>query len=265
MIHTTLSLDNTIFKTSTNFVDTVSFFGSSDYSGDVTVFLDGVVVNHVRTNSDGEYGGIIFLSDKLGTGFHNVSVQYGDVTESAEFLITTNHYISLDDDLEIFKNDIIESGGEISIFLTELVPNFVPSEIQRVIITVDGDDYYKEFFVMPKGYGFYSQNFMLDETLASYDVTVKYGGEIIESHTIDVIGIDPEWLREHTESWVYGKISDYSYFQKLVLTLDDDYTVTPNVTSPDWFVESAAMWMRGSFDDDSFNDSIKFLAENRLL
>ena len=47
--------------------------------------------------------------------------------------------------------------------------------------------------------------------------------------------------------------------------LDDDYTVTAIVSAPDWFVESAAMWMRGLLDDDSFNDSIKFLAENRLL
>jgi cytochrome c2 len=47
--------------------------------------------------------------------------------------------------------------------------------------------------------------------------------------------------------------------------LDDDYTVTPNVSAPDWFVESAAMWMRGMMDDDSFNDAILFLAENRLL
>ena len=132
-------------------------------------------------------------------------------------------------------------------------------------IIVEGDDFYERFSVMPKGYGFYSQNFMLDETLGSYDVTVNYGGKIIESYNIDVLAIDPQWLREHTESWVYGKISDYSYFQKLVLTLDDDYTVTANVSAPDWFVESAAMWMRGMLDDDSFNDSIKFLAENRLL
>ena len=145
------------------------------------------------------------------------------------------------------------------------MPNFVPSEIQRVVITVEGDDFYKEFYVITMGYGFYSQNFMIDETLGSYDVTVRYGGEIIESYNIDVLGMDSEWLREHTESWVYGKISDYSYFQKLVLMLDDDYTVTPNVSAPDWFVESAAMWMRGMMDDDSFNDSIKFLAENRLL
>jgi hypothetical protein len=47
--------------------------------------------------------------------------------------------------------------------------------------------------------------------------------------------------------------------------LDDDYTVTPNVTSPEWFSESADKWMQGLMDDDSFNDAILFLAENRLL
>ena len=106
---------------------------------------------------------------------------------------------------------------------------------------------------------------MIDETLGSYDVTVKYGGEIIESYNIDVLAIDPQWIKSHTASWVNGEISDYSYFKKIVLMLDDDYTVTPNVTSPDWFLESADKWMNGLMDDDSFNDAILFLAENRLL
>ena len=261
-----LTLDQSVFKSSSHAIDYLQFSGKlvDDSTKEVSVSLDGDLQTVLSLDSEGSYAGVISLVD-LDFGFHNLSISSGNVVESAEFLIATNHYISLDGDLEIFKNDIIESGGEISIFLTELVPNFVPSEIQRVVITVEGDNYYKEFYVITMGYGFYSQNFMIDETLGSYDVTVKYGGEIIESHTIDVIGIDPEWLREHTESWVYGKISDYSYFQKLVLMLDDDYTVTPNVSAPDWFVESAAMWMRGMMDDDSFNDSIKFLAENRLL
>ena len=219
----------------------------------------------ISLDPDGNYAGTISLGDSLDSGFHTLSMSSGDITESAEFLITTNHYISLQGDLQIFRNEIIESGGEISVFLSKMVPNFVPSEVQPVIITVEGDDSYQRFSIMPKGYGFYSQNFMLDETLGSYAVTVRYGGEIIESYNIDVLAIDPQWLRDYTESWVDGKISDYSYFQKLVLMLDDDYTVTANVSAPDWFVESAAMWMRGMLDDDSFNDSIKFLAENRLL
>ena len=263
----TLTLEKSLFKSSSHVVSYLPFSGKliDDSTNKVSISLDGELQTIVSLDSDGNYAGIISLGDSLDSGFHTLSMSSGNIAESAEFLITTNDYIPLKGDLEIFRNEIIESGGEISVFLSKLVPNFVPSEIQPVIITVEGDDSYQRFSVMPKGYGFYSQNFMLDETFASYTVTVKYGEEIIESHTIDVIGIDPEWLREYTESWVYGKISDYSYFQKLVLTLDDDYTVTANVSAPDWFVESAAMWMRGMLDDDSFNDSIKFLAENRLL
>jgi hypothetical protein len=118
---------------------------------------------------------------------------------------------------------------------------------------------------MPKGYGFYSQNFMIDDSLGSYDVSVKYGGELIKSYSIDVLAIEPQWIKSQTSSWLNGEISDYSYFKKIVLMLDDDYTVTPNVTSPDWFFESADNWMNGLMDDDSFNDAILFLAENRLL
>ena len=248
----------------------------NSYSGKtpITISLNGELLQEstIYSSDEGLIDYYLLLDETCVSGNYivsyienNISIISGNVVESAEFLIATNHYISLDGDLEIFRNSIVESGGEISIFLTESVPNFVPSEIQRVVITVEGDDFYKEFYVITMGYGFYSQNFMIDETLGSYDVSVKYGGEIIESYNIDVLAIDPQWLREHTESWVYGKISDYSYFQKLVLMLDDDYTVTPNVSAPDWFVESAAMWMRGMMDDDSFNGSIKFLAENRLL
>jgi len=65
--------------------------------------------------------------------------------------------------------------------------------------------------------------------------------------------------------WLSGEISDYSYFKKIVLLLDETYEVTPNVISPEWFVESADNWMNGLMDDDSFTDALLFLAENRLL
>jgi len=216
-------------------------------------------------DSEGNYAGVISLGDNLDSGFHTLSMSSGNVAESAEFLIATNHYISLNGDLDIFRNDIIESGGEISVFLSKMVPNFVPSEVQYVTITVEGDDSYQRFSVMPKGYGFYSQNFMIDGTPGSYDVSVKYGDTIIESYNVNVLLPEPEWIKSYTTSWLNGEITDYSYFKKIVLILDDDYTVTPNVTSPEWFSESTDKWMQGLMDDDSFNDAILFLAENRLL
>ena len=261
-----LALDQSVFKSSSHTIDYLQFSGKlvDDSTKEVSVSLDGDLQTVLLLDSEGSYTGVISLVD-LDFGFHNLSISSGNVVESAEFLIATNHYISLDGDLEIFRNSIVESGGEISLFLTESVPNFVPSEIQRVVITVEGDDFYKEFYVLPKGFGYYSQNFMIDETIGSYDVFVKYGDEIIESYNIDVLAIDPQWIKSQTSSWLNGEISDYSYFKKIVLMLDDDYTVTSNVTSPDWFFESADNWMNGLMDDDSFNDAILFLAENRLL
>ena len=266
LIDAHLTIDQSVFKSSSHTINYLPFSGKlvDDSTKEISVSLDGDLQTVLSLDSEGSYSGVISLVD-LDSGFHNISIISGNVVESAEFLITTNHYISLDGDLEIFRNSIVESGGEISIFLTESVPNFVPSEIQPVIITVEGDDSYQQFFVMPKGYGFYSQNFMIDETLGSYDVSVKYGDDTIESYNIDVLAIDPQWIKSQTSLWLNGEISDYSYFKKIVLMLDDDYTVTPNVTSPDWFFESADNWMQGLMDDDSFNDAILFLAENRLL
>jgi hypothetical protein len=262
-----LTLDKSLFKSSSHTVEYLQFSGrlADDSTKTVSILLDGNLQTMLPVDSEGSYAGVISLGDNLDSGFHNLSISSGNTVESAEFLIATNHYISLDGDLEIFRNTIAESGGEISVFLSNMVPNFVHSEVQYVVITIEGDDYYKKFSVMPKGYGFYSQNFMLDGTLGSYDVSVKYGDKLIESYKIDVVLPAPEWIKSHTTSWINGEISDYSYFKKIVLMLDDNYPVTPNVKSPDWFSESADKWMNGLMDDDSFNDAILFLAENRLL
>jgi hypothetical protein len=262
-----LTLGQSMFKSSSHVMEYLQFSGKliDDSTKTVSVSLDGNLQTVLSLDSEGNYAGVISLGDNLDFGFHSISITSGNVIESAEFLVATNHYIPLDGDLDIFRNDVIESGGEISVFLTEMVPNFIPSQIQPVVIIVEGDDYYKKFSVMPKGYGFYSQNFMIDGTLGSYDVSVMYGGKLIESYNVNVLLPAPEWIKSHTSSWINGDITDYSYFKKIVLMLDDDYTVTPNVTSPEWFSESADKWMQGLMDDDSFNDAILFLAENRLL
>jgi hypothetical protein len=263
-----LSLDQNIFKTSSNTVEYLYFSGKLvDNSSDkVSVFLDGDLQTILSLDSEGYYRGVISLGDDHDSGFHELSISSGNVSESAEFLIATNHYISLVDDLEITRNTIAESGGEISVFLSNMVPDFTPFEIKPVIITIEGDEnYYQRFSVMPKGYGFYSQNFVIDQTIANYDVTVKYGNEIIESYDVTVILPELEWVKSHTTLWLNDEISDSSYFKKIVLLLDEKYEVTPNVTSPEWFVESADKWMNGLMDDDSFTDALLFLAENRLL
>jgi len=263
-----LSLEQSIFKNSSHVVEYLHFSGKldDDSSTNVSVYLDGDFQTTLPLDSEGYYRGLISLGDRLDSGFHTLAVSSGSVSESAEFLIATNHYISLVDSLEIPRNTIAESGGEISLFLSKMVPDFVPSEVKPVIIIVEGDEnYYQQFSVMPKGYGFYSQNFVIDKTLANYDVTVKYDDEIIESYDVTVILPEPEWIKSQTTLWLNGEINDYSYFKKIVLMLDDDYTVTPNVKSPEWFLESADNWMNGLMDDDSFNDALLFLAENRLL
>jgi len=263
-----ISLEKNIFKTSSNAVEYLHFSGKliDESSNMISVFLDGDLQTIQFLDSEGYYRGVISLGDDLDSGFHELSISSGDVSESVEFLIATNHYLSLVDDLEISRNSIAESGGEISVFLSNMVPNFSPFEIKPVIITIEGDEnYYQRFSVMPKGYGFYSQNFVIDETLSNYDVTVKYDDEIITSYDVSVVKPELEWIKSYTTLWLNDEISDSSYFKKIVLLLDENYEVTPQVTSPEWFVESADNWMNGLMDDDSFTDALLFLAENRLL
>ncbi|MBT4326168.1 MAG: hypothetical protein HOD60_04575, partial [Candidatus Nitrosopelagicus sp.] len=204
LIEQNLTLGSSLFKSSSHVVEYLEFFGKlvDDSTNKVSISLDGELQTIVPLDSDGNYAGTISLGDNLDSGFHTLSMSSGNIAESAEFLITTNHYITLEGDLQIFRNQIIESGGEISVFLSKLVPNFVPSEVQPVIITVEGDDSYQRFSVMPKGYGFYSQNFMIDGTPGSYDVSVTYGGKLIESYNVNVLSPAPEWIKSHTTSWL---------------------------------------------------------------
>jgi len=260
IIHTTLSLDKTTFKTSSHFVNTVSFSGDADYSGNIAVSLDGEIISHVNANSDGEYEGIIFLSDKLDAGFHNVSVQYGEKIESAEFLIATNDAIPLTEDITISKSTIAESGGTITISVSGIMDDFVPSTIQPLFIDVSGVESQK-FSLMPKMYGHYLQNFVIDDTLGDYTITVSYDGEILKSHSISVIPAELSWVKSHTESLINGETNYVSYLNKAVLMLDEPYAVHSDVVCPEWFAETAEMWVNGAMSDDSFYDAVQFLAD----
>lgn len=264
-----VSLEKNMFKTSSNTLEYLHFSGklTDNSSNNVLVFIDGDLQTSVSLDSEGYYRGVVSLDDDLDVGFHELLISSDDVSESAEFLIATNNYISLDDDdLEISRNSIAISGGEISIFLSKMLPDFTPSDVKPLIITIEDDDnYYQRYSIIPKGYGFYSQSFVIDQTIASYDVTVTYDDEIIESYDVSVVLPELEWIKSYTTLWLNGEISDNSYFKKIVLLLDEKYEVTPQVTSPEWFVESADDWMQGLMDDDSFTDAILFLAENGLM
>ena len=261
-IHSALSLDKTIFKTSTNFVDTVSFSGDVDYTGDVIVSIDGKIVSHVKANPDGEYNGILFLSDELGAGFHNVSVKYGEEKESAEFLIATNDAIQLTKDVIISRDVIAESGGALTISVSGTMNDFVLSETQPVLIEISGVTPQK-FSVMPKMHGHYLQNFVINDTLGEYTVTVSYGGDVLASYSISVVPAESSWVKPHTLSLVNGNMDYVSYLKKAVLMLDEPYVISSDVSCPEWFLESAEMWIAGSTSDDSFYDAIEFLVEKQ--
>ena len=245
------------------FVDTLSFSGVVDYVGDVTVKIDDKVITHVTSDSDGVYGGILHVSDTLGVGFHDVSIEYDGISESAEFLIAANDAITLSEDITISRDKILEAGGAITISVSGIMNDFVPSTVQPLFINVSGVES-QEFSIMPKMYGYYLQNFVIGDKIGEYDVSVSYEGDTIESYSISVVPAESSWVKSHTELWLDGIMSDESYLKKAVLLLDG-YEVSPGVTSPEWFVESAGMWVDGTMSDESFYDAIMFLAENGLL
>jgi hypothetical protein len=258
-----LFLDETLFKVTTRFVDTLSFSGVVDYVGDVTVKIDDKIISHTTSDSDGAYDGILYISDNLGVGFHNVSITYGGITESAEFLIATNESISLQEDVIVFRNKIVESGGMMNISSSGIVPDFVASEIQPVFIEITGVDS-QEISILPKGIGNYSYNFAISDELGDYEVSVNYAGNTIENYSISVVPAELSWVKLHTQSLINGQMNCASYLSKAVLMLEEPYTVNSDVSCPEWFADSTVMWVNDTMSDDSFYDAVLFLADETL-
>jgi len=255
-----LSLDKTLFKVASHFVDTLSFSGVVDHTGEIIIRIDDTVITHTTSNSDGAYGGILYISDNLGVGFHNVSITYGEITESAEFLIATHESISLQEDVIIFRNKIIESGGAMNVSSSGIVPDFIASEIQPIFVNIIGVDS-QEISILPKGIGNYSYNFAISDTIGDYEVSVNYAGDVIENYSISVVPAESSWVKSHTQSLVNGEMNCISYLKKAVLMLDEPYAVHSDAVCPEWFAESASMWVGGTMSDDSFYDAVQFLAD----
>ena len=97
----------------------------------------------------------------------------------------------------------------------------------------------------------------------SFVVTVGY--EIVQI---------PDWLKNITQFWISGGISDAQYFQTLSFLLDEQiihvpYTKMPKSAGdyeiPIWIQTNAERWVNGGISDDEFSIGIQWLLDKKII
>ena len=97
----------------------------------------------------------------------------------------------------------------------------------------------------------------------SFVVTIGY--EIVQI---------PDWLKNITQFWISGGISDDEYFQTLSFLLDEKiihvpYTKTPKNSGdyeiPIWIKTYAERWVDGEISDDEFSIGMYWLLDREII
>lgn len=84
----------------------------------------------------------------------------------------------------------------------------------------------------------------------------------------------PDWLKNITQFWISGSISDAQYFQTLSFLLDEQiihvpYTKTPKNAGdyeiPIWIQTNAERWVNGDISDDEFSIGMQWLLDKKII
>ena len=102
-----------------------------------------------------------------------------------------------------------------------------------------------------------------NKTSDSFAVTIGY--EIVQI---------PDWLKNITQFWVSGSISDAEYFQTLSFLLDEQivhvpYTKMPKNAGdyeiPTWIQTHAERWISGDISNDEFSIGMQWLLDRKII
>ena len=100
---------------------------------------------------------------------------------------------------------------------------------------------------------------------ASDSFVVTIGYEIVQI---------PDWLKNITQFWISGGISDDEYFQTLSFLLDEQiihvpYTKMPKNSGdyeiPTWIKTHAERWVDGEISDDEFSIGMYWLLDRKII
>ena len=101
----------------------------------------------------------------------------------------------------------------------------------------------------------------------------KATGSFVVTIGYEIVQI-PDWLKNITQFWISGGISDAQYFQTLSFLLDEQiihvpYTKMPKNSGdheiPIWIQTSAERWVNGDMSDDEFSIGIQWLLDKKII
>ena len=102
-----------------------------------------------------------------------------------------------------------------------------------------------------------------NEARNSFVITVGY--EIVQI---------PSWLKQITQFWTSGNISDTEYFQTLNFLLDEQIIHIPHTKThkdnedskiPIWIKSNAEKWTKGEISDDEFSIGIQWMLDRKMI
>ena len=105
----------------------------------------------------------------------------------------------------------------------------------------------------------------------------SFGNEVRDSFVItvgyEVVQI-PDWLKQITQFWTSGNISDAEYFQTLNFLLDEQVIHVPHTKTPKnsvdyeipiWIKTNAEKWTKGDLSDDEFSIGIQWILDRKII
>jgi hypothetical protein len=260
-----------------------NFYDYLELEGNVTDYTNGKIILtipeseyivSVFPNYYGDFSKQILFDKKLEKGFHSIVAKYnGKVVGTDEFLIAGQNTVSPTpgiSDIHIGIDEIIDSGGTVSLSLNGVIPNFVMSDVKMAEIIMTSDDSTQIFSSEPIGIGIFQHHLRITDEfdVGKYDVICKYDGVEFGSVSVYVDQVNMDWIKDHTKRWLDGNISDAQYMEKLSvmkrgLIIDgDDIT---NNSLPSWFENTTQMWIDGNTSNDSFVDTIQYMVNNGII
>ncbi|MDH3833433.1 MAG: HYR domain-containing protein [Nitrosopumilus sp.] len=102
-----------------------------------------------------------------------------------------------------------------------------------------------------------------NEARNSFVITVGY--EIVQI---------PNWIKQITQFWTSGNISDTEYFQTLNFLLDKQIIHVPHTKTlkydeeskiPIWIKTIAEKWTKGEMSDDEFSIGIQWMLDRKII
>jgi len=146
--------------------------------------------------------------------------------------------------------------------------------VEISIINPDGTT--ESIGIIPKKSGeYYTQFSINDKSLTgTYDIEIKYDGEIQESFSIEIVSSQiPTWIKNNAKWWSDNQIDDDTFISGMQYLIKEDIikisgqpqtSITSNEI-PDWVKNNAGWWADGLKTEDDFVAGIKWLVENGVI